>query len=731
MVNKCAAFGCKSGYKGHEQRDQCVKITFHSFPLANKELCDRWIRAISREDFTPSKHSRICSLHFKGTDFVEERADSNAARNRRKSTAAGEKLSLRYLKESAVPSIFPNAPKYLSTTSGGPRETVSATASSRQEQEARRLQELEQSFYAADDITSLTHVEIMDRLKAETAAPGGYTFNIVDSVLLIYWLQVSDNVPSVKACITLQDNSKIAVSLDGKLLPSSQFADLINGPVQRLSQLVNVMARVKAWIEDVQSRMSIHMAINCLESGLDNLEDSQSDEYRKISFIIEQLRLLLKQKQGRHYSPQLTVMAYRLNAASAAAYNLLQDENILCLPSKSTLTKITRRLNSNSGLDNSAYLKLRVSKLNEFDRHVILMIDEIYIAKRVEYCGGELQGLTADGSVATTLLCFMVKSLTSKYTDIVAMYPVCKLNAEKLHDCYLKVAALIRSVNLKVVAISVDNAAANRKFFVDSLCGGKLRTSFIDPVTNQPIFLIFDPVHDLKNVYNNFLGRKTFICPPIEHSLPNGCTANFQDIVDLYNHEATMALKKAHRLSAATLDPKNIEKTSVKLAVSVFCESTRDALKFYSAQENKSTWGDTGDFISLILKLWNVMNVKSRTKGKHKRDYTMDPVCSPLDWKLEYLGEFADFLQRWENSKQPGLTRETFLSLRHTCLALRDCPVYLLTVCGFNYVYSSATCNQMTWKVASDGCVNSPEPTTSSRCDRSSKVIAKFEPCRC
>jgi len=189
------------------------------------------------------------------------------------------------------------------------------------------------------------------------------------------------------------------------------------------------------------------------------------------------------------------------------------------------------------------------------------MIDEIYIAKRVEYNGGEMQGLTHEGSVASTLLCFMVKSLTSKYKDLVAMYPMCKLTATKQYDCYQEVATLLRDVNLNVVAISVDNATANRKFFVDCLCGGNLRTFFTDPISNQQIYLIFDPVHDLKNVYNNFQSRKNFICPPMHQNLPEGCNAKFQDIIDLYNLESNMALKKAHRLSSSTLDPKIIEKT--------------------------------------------------------------------------------------------------------------------------------------------------------------------------
>ena len=64
----------------------------------------------------------------------------------------------------------------------------------------------------------------------------------------------------------------------------------------------------------------------------------------------------------------------------------------------------------------------------------------------------------------------------------------------------------------------------------------------------------------------------------------------------------------------------------------------------------------------------------------------MDPIRSSHDWKLSFLSEFADFLSRCEAMEAAGLTKETFLALRHTCRALADCATYLMDVCHFKYV---------------------------------------------
>ena len=149
MVNKCAAYGCRSGYKkkdvGEKGGDE--KVTFHSFPLQNKELCDRWLRANPRKDFVPTTHSRLCSLHFTPNDFVEVHTDSN---KRRDKSRGDEKLVKRYLKDDAVPSIFPSAPQYLSTAAQPLRTTHKATSASRRQHEARSLEDMEASFRQED-----------------------------------------------------------------------------------------------------------------------------------------------------------------------------------------------------------------------------------------------------------------------------------------------------------------------------------------------------------------------------------------------------------------------------------------------------------------------------------------------------------------------------------------------------------------------------------------------------
>ncbi len=83
----------------------------------------------TREGFSPSKYSKVCSLHFLPSDFKETRSDSNLRRHNRGA------LKLKMLKPTAYPSILPNLPFNLSTSVNRERPTIRATASSRLENE--------------------------------------------------------------------------------------------------------------------------------------------------------------------------------------------------------------------------------------------------------------------------------------------------------------------------------------------------------------------------------------------------------------------------------------------------------------------------------------------------------------------------------------------------------------------------------------------------------------------
>lgn len=81
MVQSCSAYGCKNRY--HKDKN----ISFHKFPLARPDVCGKWVAAMKRRNFKPTKYSNICSQHFTRDCFKRE-------------------CNNRVLKDNAVPSLF-------------------------------------------------------------------------------------------------------------------------------------------------------------------------------------------------------------------------------------------------------------------------------------------------------------------------------------------------------------------------------------------------------------------------------------------------------------------------------------------------------------------------------------------------------------------------------------------------------------------------------------------------
>ena len=252
------------------------------------------MRALSREDFVPSQCSRVCSNHFQQSDFVEVHDDSNSTRQKLQADA---KLMHRRLKD-AVPSIFHNLPSYMTNKGTFRRSTTMATASSRHEREEQQQELLAASFKEIDDVTSLQLGEIERRLLEEATRPSGFRTAVDNESLQIYLTAVEDTVMIITASIIVSANLKLTVSVHGQPVAASKLRDLIADKLLTMSQLTNVMARVKTWAEEPQSQsfdFLLLTAIKCLEKARDRLNESDEDTETpaKIAFSMDHLRLTL------------------------------------------------------------------------------------------------------------------------------------------------------------------------------------------------------------------------------------------------------------------------------------------------------------------------------------------------------------------------------------------------------------------------------------------------------
>ena len=521
-----------------------------------------------------------------------------------------------------------------------PLRSGNALSKTRHDNESAILQKQCENFLQSDNLKNFD--DLLEKLSCTVLSPQFVLYKSEAGISLIY---LSIEQPfSILFSINIDKDLHVQIYHEKKLIPPSCYHHILfSEKVTLFSEVENLIAFAKNLDQNITTLMETIKAklLYLIEKYIDLCQD----DYKKkpLNFILEQLKLLFITKKQRRYSVEMLVMSYIMHATSSKAYERLCQEQIIILPSVKTLRKITMNLDQRTGLDDSDYLNIRFSKLNFFDRNVLLMIDEIYLSKRVESSGGQVFGLTESCAVAATALCFMIKSLSSGYQDMVGIYPIKNLKAETQKACFDKVMLLVHEIGFNVIGICVDNASANRKFFKDFLCNGAWKASIPNKYTDGKIFLIFDPTHIIKNIYNNLVNRRVFEMPCMTPILDTPLTASFADIEKVYNLECQKPLRIAHRLTETVLKPNSIEKVNVELALAVFHESTVIGLKEYGFHETASA-------IDLFLKLWNILNVSTSEIGKHKRDISRDPVRSTADWKLKFLTNFGHYVSFWKNS---------------------------------------------------------------------------------
>ncbi|QQP35180.1 Putative LOC101234561, partial [Caligus rogercresseyi] len=678
MVNKCCVPQCQTGYNNHKDPG----VSCHHFP-ADPDLRQAWKAAIPRENFEPSKYSVVCSLHFVDSDFKKESLDSNPQRKRMNSA-----LVSRLLVKEAIPTLFPNLPFYYSKPKHKPRSDNSCQT--RHEKTFLRLEKEAEAFLEGENFFSVD--DMMERLDLSCFPDVLVTKK--DNVVLICQLALSedDSPPQLIFAIEIFNDLTFQVWIGRKVLSRRSFSHIIKD--DRLSssgQLINLIAYARNNQKIIKTENDpFEECYQVLAQTIYQCEDCSEDTKKKVAFIMEQLNLLSRKENARRYSPTLLAVACLWENTSPSLYRMILRDGFLTLPSSSHLRRLSSAFSVERGVSEGtkAYLKARARKLDEREKIVALLVDEVATAKRVEYSNGAFFGYE-EMEPTKTVLAFLITSICGKYKDIVGLYPVVKLNAELLAQLHKTAREAAAEAGFSVRASICDGHSVNRRFYSEILCDGRLKVSISNEEDGgQPLFLLFDMVHLFKNFFTNLMRRKNFKCPDFQGE---GMSASFDHVKRLYELELGKPIKVAHKLTAKVLNPRPIECMNVELADRFFHPSTIAGLQYYSLDHPE--WAGTAHFLQTIRNWFNILNVKTTITGIRKRDWSKDPIRGRDAAQLKFLDDFTEWVEKWQEEKTLGLSKETFLCATQTSKAMSKLIIHLIEEEKLDYVLTGKICS--------------------------------------
>lgn len=148
----------------------------------------------------------------------------------------------------------------------------------------------------------------------------------------------------------------------------------------------------------------------------------------------------------------------------------------LNLPTKRYLQYLSSSLDVSPNYPNSTdkdkttnnYLNIVSSSLTPNEKIVNLLIDEVYISKRLDYRGKNLIGVASnDNSLATTVLAYMICSSFGNFSEIVKLLPVKNIKGTEIVPVTKNVISLVQKNGFQVLDIITDNHRINRSLFTN------------------------------------------------------------------------------------------------------------------------------------------------------------------------------------------------------------------------------------------------------------------------
>ena len=214
------------------------------------------------------------------------------------------------------------------------------------------------------------------------------------------------------------------------------------------------------------------------------------------------------------YTTEMIIFSSLLYNCSPKWYRLLRDSKNIILPSNSTIIRLTLSTHMSPLIeqhDNNfiIYIKNKFKLLVQNDITVSLLY-EIHLKPYFDYKGGNIVSLSDNSNEAATMaFVFMLSSVFSQYKNVVRIMPTKCLKAECLFDIIRCIIIGLEEVGFQALSIIADYNTINKKAISLFCSPPKLSIVYPHPVLkSQLLFFLFDSVHILKCIRNNWLGQK-------------------------------------------------------------------------------------------------------------------------------------------------------------------------------------------------------------------------------
>ena len=518
----------------------------------------------------------------------------------------------------AVPSILPKCPSYFQKTIGKPNR-IEFDEKERSQlmkviEESVIQHKLETHEFCVD-----TFSDLVKKLKNIVMPNNWLVWNPSNTSLRILHLSLSQDYLEVESYLTIDDHCNTRAFIHNTQIPLS-ISKIID--VRQITLLIEEISNYSS--DDIE--LAVRIATTYVSQSIAKLESNteesstrtQSQLLPRLQFIHCQLENALLPKTRRKYNVVTTILSLKCELISPAAYRYMHSLECISLPHHSTL----RRLSDNIGLENDFISQLRqlTSGFNYQQRHVSLHMDEIHLKAEYSYKGGNIIGSSnIANQPAKTILGFMVSSLYTKWSTIVRLLPYSETSAAEIFPITKKVISDIESCDLIVVTLITDNYLLNVRLFKLFSNSSQLEHCVPHLVdSSRSLFFLFDFVHILKTIRNNWLNQtdynRTFTFPSFENFAMTN-TATMEDVRLLFKSEQLASVKQAPRLTAKSCWPTKLERQNVHLALRIINDQTAAAIQIHSSTRNVL------NLRQMILSELFVVCGKSLTSTHLQRDY--------------------------------------------------------------------------------------------------------------